>query len=128
MRWSVVALIALLSPFPAISTALAEGNQDYSVLIISRERLEVGTPCEIGIYMQDQLVARLFQEQSTSFNLPAGKVSIRLNTLPGQAPGCQAGMGTPNATMVTLRAGEITKYRVANGLNGLYLKPADLNY
>ena len=45
------------------------------MLIISRERLEVATSCEIGIYLQDQLAARLFQEQSTSFNLPPGNVS-----------------------------------------------------
>ncbi|MFF7707750.1 hypothetical protein [Pseudomonas sp. NPDC007930] len=126
MRWS--SLFFLLGLMPWAPSAMAEGPSDYTVLIISRERLEVGTPCEIGLYMQDQLVGRLFQEQSMSFNLPPGPVSIRLRTLPGAAPGCQQGMGAPNPTNITLRPGQIQKYRIANGLNGLFLKPAELNY
>ena len=47
------------------------------------------TSCEIGIYLNDQLSARLFQEHSTSFNLPGGPVNVRLRLLPGQAlAGC----------------------------------------
>ncbi|MHC9914921.1 hypothetical protein ACQX1T_11870, partial [Corynebacterium diphtheriae] len=41
-----------------------------------QERLEVPTNCEIGLYVNDQLAGRLFQEQSTSFNFPAGPVSL----------------------------------------------------
>lgn len=127
MRRLAASLLALLA-WPLAPMAMAAGPSDYTVLIISRERLEVGTSCEIGLYMQDQLVGRLFQEQSMSFNLPPGQVSIRLRTLPGAAPGCEQGMGAPNATNIALRAGQIQKYRIVNGLNGLYLTPAALNY
>ena len=47
---------------------------DYGVLIVSRERLEVSTPCDIGLYLQGNLTARLYQGQSITLNLPPGKV------------------------------------------------------
>ncbi|MBD1554365.1 hypothetical protein [Pseudomonas typographi] len=126
MRW--LSLFLLLSVLPLAPSAWADDPTGYSVLIVSRERLEVGTPCEIGLYMQNQLVGRLFQEQSMSFNLPPGQLSVRLRTLPGAAPGCQQGMGAPEATNITLRPGQVQKYRIANGLNGFYLAPAQLGY
>jgi hypothetical protein len=77
--------------------APALAAEDYAVLIISRERLEVPTNCEIGLYINDQLAGRLFQEQATSFNLPAGNLSLRLKLLPGQAPGCLPSLLAPCA-------------------------------
>ncbi|NBA98431.1 hypothetical protein [Pseudomonas sp. R5(2019)] len=127
MRRALLSLVAMLSLFTQ-PAAHAEGAQDYGVLIISRERLEIATSCEIGIYLQDQLAGRLFQEQSTSFNLPPGRVTVRLRQLPGQAPGCLPGIDGPNSTTVELRAGQISKYRIAMGQDGLYLKRAALQY
>ncbi|ALI00650.1 hypothetical protein C1Y08_09780 [Pseudomonas sp. FW306-02-F02-AA] len=125
MRWSAFSLFGMLSLFAAAPSASAE---DYGVLIISRERLEVATSCEIGVYIQDQLSARLFQEQSTSFNLPPGNYSLRLKLLPGQAPGCSAGMLAPGSQNITLRAGDLLKFRIAMNQQGMYLKPAALGY
>jgi hypothetical protein len=126
MRWSALSLCAILGLF-ATSPSL-QADQDYGVLIISRERLEVATSCEIGIYIQDQLAGRVFQEQSVSFNLPAGEVSIRLRPLPGRVFGCDAGMEAQSSTKIRIQAGDILKYRIASSLNGMYLKRADLNY
>ncbi|MDQ0706291.1 hypothetical protein QF043_005083 [Pseudomonas sp. W3I7] len=126
MRWSFFSLIGLLSLSAAAPMAYAD--QDYAVLIISRERLEVPTNCEIGLYIQDQLAGRLFQEQSTSFNLPAGNVSLRLKLLPGQSPGCLPGMLAPPAQNITLKAGDVRKVRIAQGPDGMYLKNAALDY
>jgi hypothetical protein len=129
MRWAVVSLIGMLGLFALPQGASAAGPQDYSVLIISRERLEIATSCEIGVYIQDELAGRLFQEQSTSFNLAPGRVSIRLRLLPGQALGCAPGIQkADNTTTLDLRAGQISKYRIAMGQNGLYLKQAGLGY
>lgn len=119
------ALAGALMVVPAVS---AEGNSDDSVLIISRERLEVATRCEIGVYLNDQLSGRLFQEQSTSFNLPPGPVDVRLRLLPGQAPGCSPGIENQRNTRLNLRAGEINKYRIAMDHTGLTLKRAILGY
>ena len=126
MRWSTLSLVSLLGL--ASLPLWANAAQDYGVLIISRERLEVPTSCEIGIYIDDQLAGRLFQEQSLSFNLPAGNVGIRLKLLPGQAPGCLPGMLVPPAQQFTLKAGDVLKYRMALGKEGVYLKPAALGY
>ena len=126
MRWSELSLVSLLGL--ASLPLWANAAQDYGVLIISRERLEVPTNCEIGIYIDDQLAGRLFQEQSLSFNLPAGNVGIRLKLLPGQAPGCLPGMLVPPAQQFTLKAGDVLKYRMALGKQGVYLKPAALGY
>ncbi|WP_407314896.1 hypothetical protein [Pseudomonas sp. nanlin1] len=128
MRRAVFSLIGLLGLTSLPLWSVAAGAQDYAILVISRERLEVATPCEIGISIQDQLVGRLFQEDSASFNLPAGQYTVRLNTLPGQAPGCQPGLGAPNGTLLKLQNGDIKKYRIATGANGLFLTPAALNY
>ncbi|MCK1793994.1 hypothetical protein [Pseudomonas violetae] len=127
MRGSALTLFGFLGLFAALPSANAAG-EDYGVLIISRERLEVSTNCEIGVYLQDQLSARLFQEQSTSFNLPPGKVSLRLKLLPGQAPGCNPGMLAPGSQTITLKAGDVLKFRIAMSQEGMYLKPAALNY
>ncbi|WP_053134721.1 hypothetical protein [Pseudomonas sp. MIACH] len=126
MRWSFFALAGLMSLSAA--APMASADQDYAVLIISRERLEVPTNCEIGLYIQDQLAGRLFQEQSTSFNLPAGNVSLRLKLLPGQSPGCLPGLLAPPAQNITLKAGDVRKLRIAQGTEGMYLKPAALEY
>lgn len=125
MRWSALRLFGFIGLLASASWAQAE---DYGVLIISRERLEVATPCEIGIYMQDQLIGRLYQEESRSFNLPAGQVSIRLRVLPGQTPGCEPGIEAQNNSSLRINAGDILKYRIATGPTGMYLKRADLNY
>ncbi|KAF0862730.1 hypothetical protein [Pseudomonas sp. LD120] len=127
MRWSTFSFVGLLGLFAAAPPAMAAG-EDYGVLIISRERLEVATSCEIGLYVQDQLVGRLFQEQSTSFNLPPGKVSLRLKLLPGQAPGCNPGMLAPGSQDISVRAGDVLKYRIAMNASGMYLKPTTLGY
>lgn len=128
MRRSVFGLIGTLGLITLPLFASAESGQDYSVLIISRERLEVATPCEIGLYMHDQLVGRLFQEQTASFNLPPGTINVRLRILPGQVVGCAPGMEGSNTTALTLRAGEIKKYRIATNQNGMYLKASPLEY
>lgn len=126
MRGSALSLVSFLTlaALPLWATA----DQDYGVLIISRERLEVPTSCEVGVYIDDQLAGRLFQEQALSFNLPAGNVGIRLKLLPGQAPGCLPGMLVPPAQQFTLKAGDVRKYRIALGKDGMYLKPAKLEY
>jgi len=126
MRWSFFALAGLMSLSAAAPQALAA--EDYAVLIISRERLEVPTNCEIGLYIQDQLAGRLFQEQATSFNLPAGDVSLRLKLLPGQSGGCLPSLLAPPAQNITLKAGDVRKLRIAQGPDGMYLKPAALEY
>ncbi|MDH0747901.1 hypothetical protein N5D61_16315 [Pseudomonas sp. GD03842] len=126
MRWSAPRFFGFLGLLACASWAQAD--EDYGVLIISRERLEVGTPCEIGIYMQDQLVGRLFQEETRSFNLPAGDVSVRLRVLPTQTPGCSPGIEAQNNTRLHINARDVLKYRIASGPNGMYLKKAELNY
>ena len=127
MRWSAFSLLGFLGLFAAIPSVHAAG-EDYGVLIISRERLEVATSCEIGVYIQDQLSARLFQEQSASFNLPPGTVSLRLKLLPGQVVGCSPGLLAPGSQEIKLQSGVIQKYRIAMTQEGMYLKRADLGY
>ncbi|WP_397450068.1 hypothetical protein [Pseudomonas sp. NA-150] len=127
MRWSAFSLFSILSLLASAPWATASA-QSYSVLIISRERLEVATSCEIGVYIEDQLVGRLFQEESTSFNLAPGRINVRLRLLPGQAPGCAPGMDVPPSQVIDLSPGAIRKYAIALGSKGMYLKQAALGY
>lgn len=128
MRRAAFGLFGLLSVFGLLPQASAEGPTDYSILIISRERLEVATSCEIGVYLNGELAARLFQEQSTSFNLPPGKVDVRLRRLPGQVPGCEQGMQNRSGQILSVQAGQINKYRIAEDEYGLKLTRAGLGY
>ena len=126
MRWSALSLVSLLGL--ASLPMWANASEDYGVLIISRERLEVPTNCEIGLYVNDQLAGRLFQEQATAFNFPPGKISLRLKLLPGQVPGCLPGMLATPLQAITLKAGDVRKYRIALKEKGMYLLPAKLEY
>ncbi|GLK92019.1 hypothetical protein [Pseudomonas turukhanskensis] len=97
-------------------------SDGYGVLIISRERLEVGSPCDIGLYLQDQLAARLWQGQSVAFNLPPGAISVRLGLL---GPGvCSPGISQTTSISVDLIPGEIRRYRIGLNTTGLYLLQA----
>lgn len=128
MGRAALGLFGLLGILGLVPPASAEGPRDYSILIISRERLEVATSCEIGVYLNDQLAGRLFQEQSISFNLPPGNLDVRLRYLPGQAPGCQPGIENQRSNRLNLQAGQINKYRIAVDQNGLALSRAGLGY
>jgi hypothetical protein len=113
LRMFLLALLAL--PLYANS----DPQVNYGVLIISRERLEVATPCDIGIYLQNQLISRLYQGDSASFNLPPGTVSVRMGMLGGT--GCIPAFTQIRGENIQLKAGEIRKYRIALGNNGLHL-------
>lgn len=99
---------------------------DYGILIVSRERLEVSTPCDIGLYLQGNLAARLYQGQSITLNLPPGEVRVRLGLLGGGH--CQPRFEQLNSQSVRLSVGQVNKYRIAMGDSGLQLIPAPLNY
>ncbi|WP_337961733.1 hypothetical protein [Pseudomonas sp. Gutcm_11s] len=99
---------------------------DYGVLMVSRERLEVSTPCEIGLYLQGNLTARLYQGQSITLNLPPGEVLVRLGQIGGHD--CQPRFEQLRSQTLRITAGEVAKFRIAMDSLGLQLIPAPLNY
>ncbi|WP_235981443.1 hypothetical protein [Aquipseudomonas ullengensis] len=99
---------------------------DYGILVISRERLEVSTACDIGLYLQGNLTARLYQGQSITLNLPPGDVLVRLGLLGGGH--CQPQFEQLRSQTLQLSAGQVHKYRIAMSQSGLYLTPAPQNY
>ena len=99
---------------------------DYGVLIVSRERLEVSTPCDIGLYLQGNLTARLYQGQSITLNLPPGQVQVRLGQLGGHQ--CQPRFEQLRSQTLQIPTGEVLKYRIAMDSLGLQLIPAPQNY
>ncbi|UTW06621.1 hypothetical protein [Pseudomonas benzenivorans] len=121
-RRNLALLAGLLGSVASIlvpSTAQAEG---HAMLIVSRERLVVATPCEIGLYLHDQLAARLHQGQSVAFNLPPGEVALRLATL--GTGSCQPGIAPPSRQHLSLRAGEVRRLRIAQDASGFHLLAA----
>lgn len=93
----------------------------YAVLIVSRERLDTGTACDIDLYVQDEKVSRLQPEGEIALNLPPGNTSLRLQT--ANSGLCHGGIEPLRAQSVLLRAGEVRKFRIANSESGLYLMP-----
>jgi len=93
----------------------------YAVLIVSRERLDTGTACDIDLYVQDEKVSRLQPEGEIALNLPPGEVSLRLQT--ANSGLCRSGIQPLRAQSVQLHAGEVRKFRIANSESGLYLMP-----
>ncbi|WP_439859765.1 hypothetical protein [Pseudomonas sp. MBLB4136] len=123
-RW-ILALLACLPCTLAAAQALAPATTQaagYAVLIVSRERLQVATPCEIGLYLHEQLAARLHQSQSVAFNLPPGKVALRLASLGSGS--CQPGIAAPHREEVDLQAGEVRRLRISQDASGLHLLAA----
>lgn len=115
-------LLASTAAFAQVLPNLLPQADGYAVLIVSRERLEVATPCEIGLYLQDQLAARLYQGQAVSFNLPPGAVSVRLGVVGTRT--CQPGVAQLKGQQLQLQAGEVRRLRIALSTSGLYLIPA----
>lgn len=93
----------------------------YAVLIVSRERLDTGTACDIDLYVQDQKVSRLQPEGEVALNLPPGETSLRIET--ANSGLCHGGIEPLRAQSVMLHAGEVRKFRIANSESGLYLMP-----
>lgn len=125
---AALGVVGLLSTLAAVPPASAEGNSDYSVLIISRERPGSGHQLRNRHLPQRPALRARIPEQSTSFNLPPGPVDVRLRLLPGQMPGCAAGVEDQRSTRLNLQAGQINKYRIAMGHYGLELKRACTGY
>jgi len=120
MRRPFTALIlACLAGLP--TAASAQQPDGYAVLIVSRERLELATPCDIGVYLQDELAARLMPGQEAAFNLPPGTLSVRVDSISGPGP-CKPGMLRPSPQRVDLQAGEVRHYDLALGVGGYYLQ------
>jgi hypothetical protein len=118
--------LSILAGLLALATAQAQlvppttsHANSYAVLIVSRERLEAATSCEIGLFLHDQLAARLYQGQSVAFNLPPGEVSLRLELIASGT--CQVGIPQPSWQRLNLHAGEVRHYRIARRSVGLYL-------
>lgn len=114
-----------MAPVPLSSMSVATPI-DYGVLTISRERLEVSSPCDIGLYLQGNLTARLYQGQSVTLNLPPGEVRVRLGQLGGG--GCQPRFEQLRSQTLQIHAGEVLKYRIAMDAGGIRLIPAPQNY
>ncbi|WP_153020631.1 hypothetical protein [Pseudomonas sp. BMS12] len=114
-----------MAPIPLAPMTLS-APIDYGVLTVSRERLEVSTPCDIGLYLQGNLAARLYQGQSVTLNLPPGEVQVRLGQLGGGA--CQPRFEQLRSQTLHINTGEVLKYRIAMDANGIRLIPAPLNY
>ncbi|WP_282340770.1 MULTISPECIES: hypothetical protein [Pseudomonas] len=120
MRRSLIALtLACLAGLPP--TVSAQQPDGYAVLIVSRDRLELASLCDIGVYLQDELAARLMPGQEAAFNLPPGALSIRVDSISGPGP-CKPGMLRPSPQRIDLRAGEIRHYDLALGVGGYYLQ------
>jgi hypothetical protein len=121
-------ILALLACLPcALASAQAQPPATtqaagYAVLTVSRERLQVATPCEIGLYLHEQLAGRLHQGQSVAFNLPPGKVSLRLATLGSGS--CQPGIAPPHHEVFNLQVGEVRRLRIAQDAAGFHLLAA----
>ncbi|HHK2447142.1 TPA: hypothetical protein ACQRH3_004976, partial [Pseudomonas aeruginosa] len=99
----------------------------YAVLNVSRERVESGTACDIGLYVHDELVGNLQPGASLALNLQPGAVDVRLAPNgPGDA--CRNGMTILAGQTLTLRAGEIRNLRITLGAGGLYLAPVADGY
>ncbi len=120
MRRSLIALtLACLAALPP--TASAQQPDGYAVLIVSRDRLELASLCDVGVYLQDELAARLMPGQHVAFNLPPGALSVRVDSISGPGP-CKPGMLRPSPQRIDLRAGEVRHYDLALGVGGYYLQ------
>jgi hypothetical protein len=115
----IALLLACLAGLPPAATA--QQPDGYAMLIVSRDRLALATLCDIGVYLQDELAARLMPGEEAAFNLPPGALSIRVDSISGPGP-CKPGMLRPSPQHIDLQAGEVRHYDLALGVGGYYLQ------
>ncbi|VXC50502.1 conserved exported hypothetical protein [Pseudomonas sp. 8AS] len=121
MRPLLALFAALLCGAPPSAAELSPSPAYYGVLIVARDRLEIATPCDVGVYLQDRLAARLYQGQSASFNLPPGEVRIRLGYMGGL--GCEPSFEQLRSMPVQIQAGVVQQLRIALDARSLTLLP-----
>lgn len=121
MRSLLALFTALACSFPLQAAELSPSPAYYGVLIVARDRLEIATTCDVGVYLQDRLAARLYQGQSASFNLPPGEVGVRLGYMGGL--GCEPSFEQIRSTRVPIQAGVVQQYRIALDGGSLTLLP-----
>lgn len=108
-------LLGLLVAVMPLSAATNTG-EEHAILTVFRERLEAASACELGLYLQDQLVARLYQDQSVSLSLPPGEILVSLKTLGSSV--CQSAMPVQEAQRILLKAGSVNHFRIGLGGSG----------
>jgi hypothetical protein len=95
-----------------------------SVLMITRGDTATTSACDVGIYLKNELAARLMAGESVSFNLPPGETTVALRSL--GAGYCSTPMASTKSQSLLLTPGEIKQYRVVQSEQGYYLAPVEL--
>jgi hypothetical protein len=95
-----------------------------SVVMITRGDTATTSACDVGVYLKNELAARLMAGQSVSFNLPPGETTVTLRSL--GTGYCATPMASTKSQSLLLTPGEIKQYRVIQSEQGYFLAPVEL--
>ena len=104
---------AILAPPQSVPEAFGE-------LLISRD-VNAPNACDIELYVQNELVARVAPGQSVSIPVPAGEVSLRVAQ---HGSGYCAGRFAGNPQSAIIEPGEVRHLRIVQDEHEVFLAPA----
>lgn len=117
--WSAQANEAMpsgIAPMPADPVADAPAR-----LIVSRDS-NAPNACDVELYVNQQVVAKLGPGEHTSLDLPSGELSVAVAMSPD---GYCGGRGPDVAQSVILRPGETRQFAVTVEAEQVFLAPLD---
>lgn len=116
--------LASLAPLADAETLLESPLQpapdSVAELVVSRDE-NAANACEVGLYLQDELVAQLSAGQAISLSVPAGEMTLNVAQSPS---GYCAGNLTGRPQSVLIQPGERRHFRIVQNPTELFLSPA----
>ncbi|MDH4869914.1 hypothetical protein [Pseudomonas sp. BN515] len=117
-------MLATTAVFAASEAILAPPPQPvpeaFGELLISRDE-NAPNACDIELYVQNELVARVAPGQSVSIPVPAGEVSLRVAQ---HGSGYCAGRFAGNPQSAIIEPGEVRHLRIVQDEHEVFLAPA----
>lgn len=101
-------------------TAFNPKGAPVTVMVVRDSGL-LGSGCDMGVYIDGVLAARLGSGESVGLAVPPG--SVVLGVAPTGAALCSGGMNAVRATEVTVVAGKVKAFRISGDMSGFYIQP-----
>lgn len=113
-------LAPLVNAAGALEGQLQPAPGSLAELVVSRDE-NAANACEVGLYLQDELVAQISAGQAISLSVPAGEMTLNVAQSPS---GYCAGNLTGRPQSVLIQPGERRHLRIVQNPTELFLSPA----
>ncbi|MCY1278849.1 hypothetical protein D9M68_295130 [compost metagenome] len=116
-------LVLGLAPASAEESEQALQSESQALLIVGRARELPLNACDIGLFVENQLAARLAPGDEIDLPVPAGELSLGVAMVGSEY--CTQSEPQVRAQSALLQAGETRRYQVAVDDAGVFLAPQE---